>query len=369
MRNPKLERRTVKEYETWPRLVKQENGYYYALYKDEGGQKHRASLKTQNFNEASTKYNRLLENVAKGILGFDPNPKAFPCSQAIEKYLKEGTADLAPTTLQRYKEAINNHLKPYFGKMSLRAVKPSAVLAYVRFRQAKKVAPFTIHKELNVLSAIFNFHLQEEAITYNPVLAVKKPKIRIIRPHYTPTETELFKILDHLFKGAKRFFLAFANTGCRLSEISNANVRDADLKNGFLRVVRKGGKVNFLKMNAVLRQVIEEELAEREEVKPDQPLFLNQYGTRYKKMRKALKTACEEAKVPHCTHHSLRHAYVTILHEKGKDIGTISKLLGHANPTITQNIYIHWRDQEVHQAAMEVEVCGQMLQKSAKSGK
>jgi integrase len=162
------------------------------------------------------------------------------------------------------------------------------VLAYVRFRQAAKVAPYTIHKELNVLSAIFNFHLQEEAVTYNPILAVKKPKIRVIRPHYTPTEGQLFKILEHLFEGARRFFLAFVNTGCRLGEISKANVGDADLERGFLRVVRKGGKVDFLKMNSVLRYVIEEELNEREDPKPDEPLFLNQYGTRYKKMRKAL---------------------------------------------------------------------------------
>jgi hypothetical protein len=36
--------------------------------------------------------------------------------------------------------------------------------------------------------------------------------------------------------------------------------------------------------------------------------------------------------------------------------GTISKLLGHANPTITQNIYIHWRDEEVHQPAQRIEI-------------
>ena len=49
--------------------------------------------------------------------------------------------------------------------------------------------------------------------------------------------------------------------------------------------------------------------------------------------------------------------------EKGKDIGVISKLLGHANPTITQNIYVHWRDEQIHQASLEVEVCGKMLHK------
>ena|SRR5688572_32962113 len=109
-------------------------------------------------------------------------------------------------------------------------------------------------------------------------------------------------------------------------------------------------------MNTVLRQIIEQELAERENPGADEPLFLNQYGTRYRKMRKELKSACENAKVPHCTHHSLRPAYLTILHEKGKDIGTISKLLGHSNPTITQNIYVHWRDGQVYQAALDVEV-------------
>ncbi len=56
-----------------------------------------------------------------------------------------------------------------------------------------------------------------------------------------PTEDELARIFDHLFEGAKPFFLAFANTRCprcRLGELSNANVADADLATGFLRVRR-----------------------------------------------------------------------------------------------------------------------------------
>jgi len=206
------------KYEKWPRLIKR-GDYYHALYKDESGVPHRVSLKTANFNEASTKYNRLLENVAKGILGFDPNPKAYPFSRAVDQYLQDGVADLAGSTLKRYKEALDNHLKPYFKKISLRAIKPSTVLAYIRFRQKSKVAPFTIHKEVNVLSAIFNFALQEEIVTYNPVLAVKKPKIRLVRPHYTPTHDELLSVLDHLFEGARRFFFGFCKY--RLPTVGN----------------------------------------------------------------------------------------------------------------------------------------------------
>jgi hypothetical protein len=41
--------------------------------------------------------------------------------------------------------------------------------------------------------------------------AVKKPKLRIIRPHYTWTANQLVKILEHLLEGSRRFFLALAN--------------------------------------------------------------------------------------------------------------------------------------------------------------
>ena len=66
------------------------------------------------------------------------------------------------------------------------------------------------------MSAIFNFAIEKKIVTNNPVLAVrrKKPKGRVVHPHYTPTEDELARIFENLFKGARRFFLAFANTGC-----------------------------------------------------------------------------------------------------------------------------------------------------------
>jgi integrase len=74
------------------------------------------------------------------------------------------------------------------------------------------------------------------------------------------------------------------------------------------------------------------------------------------RITRSLRTACRNAGVPHTTHHGLRHAYATLLHEAGEDDGTISKLLGHANPTITRNIYIHWKDPEVRRAAESVVV-------------
>jgi hypothetical protein len=49
--------------------------------------------------------------------------------------------------------------------------------------------------------------------------------------------------------------------------------------------------------------------------------------------------------------------------KKERISGPFPKVCGHANPTITQNIYVHWQDEEIHQAALDVGVCAQKLQK------
>jgi integrase len=52
--------------------------------------------------------------------------------------------------------------------------------------------------------------------------------------------------------------------------------------------------------------------------------------------------AMDEAGLPKkVTLHSLRHTHASTLIASGMDILTISRRLGHANPTITLNIYGH----------------------------
>jgi len=36
-----------------------------------------------------------------------------------------------------------------------------------------------------------------------------------------------------------------------------------------------------------------------------------------------------------------------LLHEAGEKITVILKLLAHASPTVTQNVYLHWRESSV----------------------
>jgi integrase/recombinase XerC len=180
---------------------------------------------------------------------------------------------------------------------------------------------------------------------------VKKPKLKLVRPNYTPTPSQILQILNAIDLRVRRFFLAYCSSGCRKSELIGCNVGDADLGNRLLRVVGKGNKERFIPMNGLLVEQIKLELNMRPGASADEPLFLNKESRRFRTLRKSLDRACEKAKAPHVGHHSLRHAFATAVYHEKKDIVSLSKILGHANPTITWNIYVHGVDEKTREAA------------------
>lgn len=61
----------------------------------------------------------------------------------------------------------------------------------------------------------------------------------------------------------------------------------------------------------------------------------------YRNMLTIFHNVCRDAGVPVLGIHSLRHTFATNCYNRKVDVKTLSKLLGHANTAITQDIYIH----------------------------
>jgi integrase/recombinase XerD len=330
---------------------------FYAFFIEDGIRRRR-TLATRNERIAAKKFSELCQRLEKGVLGFSLKPKPLPFTDFARRYLKDATADLAAASVSRHRQNLfgtsgntDGHLTKFFGKRNLKSLGVKDIAKYIRHRQDAVASPNTIHKELATLSAIFRFALQEEIVLFNPVLAVKKPKLKLVRPNYRPTPSQIILILNAIHPKIRRFFLAYCSSGCRKSELIGCNVGDANLENNLLRVVGKGDKERFIPMNAILVEQIKEELKSRQEAKTDEPLFLNAEGRRFRTIRNSLKRACEKAKVPHIGHHSLRHAFATAVYHEKKDIVSLSKILGHANPSITWNIYVHGIDEKTREAA------------------
>ena len=62
-----------------------------------------------------------------------------------------------------------------------------------------------------------------------------------------------------------------------------------------------------------------------------------------------LKKACSAAGIKYRSAHALRHTFATNCYHKGCDVKILSKLLGHADVTITYNIYIHLYGNELEE--------------------
>ena len=243
------------------------------------------------------------------VLGFSLRPKPLLFCDFAQRFLKEATSELAPASIARHRQNLwglrgnrEGHLLAFFGKRNLKSIGVKDIARYIRHRQDTRVAPNTIHKELATLSSIFRFALQEEIVLFNPVLAVKKPKLKLVRPNYRPTPSQIILILNAIHPKVRRFFLAYCSSGCRKSELIACNVGDVDLEQRLLRVIGKGNKERFVPTNDILYQQIQAELESRPRAKPDFPLFVNREGRRYKTIRNSLERACAKAQVPHIGH-------------------------------------------------------------------
>jgi integrase len=76
---------------------------------------------------------------------------------------------------------------------------------------------------------------------------------------------------------------------------------------------------------------------------PDGIVFLNPYNRRLdpKYVRDRLKELCREAKVPIISPHKARHTAATLALGATGELHTVQKMLGHAQVSLTANLYGH----------------------------
>ena len=147
-------------------------------------------------------------------------------------------------------------LVAFFGNRDLKAIRVQDIIGYINHRLEDGAAPNTLHKELMTVSAMFRYAMNLDLVMFNPVLAAKKPKIKVVRENRVASREELVRILECMYPPARRCYLTFCKTACRASEIFNRNVEDAGLERRKLLVVGKGDKVRYVPMNYVVCESI-----------------------------------------------------------------------------------------------------------------
>ena len=146
-----------------------------------------------------------------------------------------------------------------------------------------------------------------------------------------------------------------ASTGLRISEALGITFSAIDPLDKSIRILGKGKKFRkvFYDLPA-LEQVLTRYLTERRALSTDHEyLFVSSKAYRPlgpRGVQKALKNYLREAKVSKSVSpHTFRHTFATLAVERGANIKAVSQILGHANCSITINLYTHLSNEHLRE--------------------
>lgn len=194
----------------------------------------------------------------------------------------------------------------------------------------------TIKRKLSTLSAFYKYLIRRGALNENPTVAVRVPRVDRAKTIKWLTEDEVALLSSRTYDIMHRAVLFAGLSGLRLAEIQALDVeqyRDGRLWD----VLGKGDKVRTVPLTNEASQAIEAHIGDRKRG----PMF--RYGTSRvsrRTLQNIVYEATERALGRRINVHALRHTYATMLAKADVPVLKIGRLLGHANPAVTE-IYTH----------------------------
>lgn len=274
-------------------------------------------------------------------------------------------------TYSRYRYIIETHIIPIFGTMHPEKITTQHINDFITMKRINGrldgkggLSASYIQTISFILLSALNYAAQKRYCPPFIERITKPPKTKKHLQVLTRHEQQLLE--DYLLAtldSRKAGILLTLYTGVRLGELCGLKWEDVDFNNGTLHICQTVERIEDYDRQASdpkTRLIISEAktlssnrliplsqktLALLARLKQNNAAFIlpglhNEYmdpRTLQYSFKQYLK-ACQLRTVKF---HTLRHTFATRCMESGMDIKTLSELLGHANATITMNIYIH----------------------------
>ncbi len=277
------------------------------------------------------------------------------------------------STIQSHKDRYEKNIKELIGNMIISDVKPMHCQNVLNAMDNNAYAGSSMRRTKVTMSAMFSDALENDIIKYNPVTkSVKCPK-KPGKQTRALTLEEQEKFLSVVKESVNRnHFMFVLQTGIRSSELRGLRWEDVDFQNRIIHIRRNVTYdsnhnkfiVGELKTNSGLRDIpmtqtaynllmnIMSKRTKRDE--GDVPfefadhIFLNRNErlTPNSNYDKCLERLCNRAGIEKISMHVLRHTFATRCIEAGMKPKTLQKILGHANISMTMDLYVHVTEDE-----------------------
>jgi integrase len=309
--------------------------------------------------------------------------------RAAEAWLAAQT-QLRPRTRELYRMHLKNHVYPSLGRVWVHQIREDDLTALIGEMREAGLSGYTAKGVLTPLGRVLNSAVRKRILASNPMSRLERGERPAVerREMRTLDTAEVGKLLDACGDTHRTLIATAVFTGLRQGEVLGLTWADVNLDAGIITVRkqldRHGQRVApktvharrdvelFPALVKMLRGHREGAFA-RGQAKPDDFVFASAAGTplHYRNVvRRGLDPAAEKAKlIPTAKErkaakargedgrtglrwHDLRHTYASLLILQGANVVYVSRMLGHASPTITLTVYSHLLDRAEHATRM-----------------
>ncbi|MFA9466129.1 MAG: tyrosine-type recombinase/integrase [Velocimicrobium sp.] len=251
----------------------------------------------------------------------------------------------------------------------LESVDIEEYLEYLKLYDGNDGKPHTndergLQRKLSSLRSFYHYFNRRKLLKTNPSLLVDMPKLHakeIIRLDYDEI-ADLLDLVEHggdTLTGMKKVYYdknklrnlaiitLFLGTGIRVSECVGLDITDVDFKNNRIKIVRKGGKEDFVYFGNEVEEALSNYIeVSRKAITPksghENALFLSIQRSRM--TPRAIENLVTEyasqiTTLKHITPHKLRSTYGTSLYRETGDIYLVAEVLGHNDVNTTKKHY------------------------------
>ncbi|MGC2432679.1 MAG: tyrosine-type recombinase/integrase [Desulfobaccales bacterium] len=309
--------------------------------------------------------------MAKGT--FLPIKEVPKFSEVATEWLEYKRAKIRETTWEVYEEHIRNHFDDLKGFL-INRITIAVVESFITKRQAQGMNIGTLRKILITLGQILSYAVKHRYLDFNPLREAERPreqangreeedKVATLTPAQITTLLE--QVADPKYQ---TLFLMAIMTGARQGELLGIKWDDINWRNKQVHIQRTFNKGRFFipktkgsKRHIDLAPVAVQELKRWRLACPTNDLdlvFPNETGgpMNYSNMvQRYFLPALKASDLPRVRFHDLRHTNASLRLENGENIKYIQTQLGHANPTVTLNVYAHLMTATNQEAACRLE--------------
>lgn len=198
---------------------------------------------------------------------------------------------------------------------------------------------------------------------HSPIRKVKPPKVN--QQPLPGVKLDEIHVLLKACTGSNQsrdraIILFLADTGVRATELCEICYRDVDLMSGRVTIRKgKGGKRRVVYFGQKTRIELRKYLNQRTRKDADAPLFATQdeQHLAYSGLRQIIRRRAEQAGIPEPGLHDFRRFFALTMLQKGADLISLSRLMGHSGLSVLQRYLAQVEDdlQQVHIKASPLE--------------